>query len=246
MSTVTNSFGQVVGAPLEVEWTLRALPSLEPMQGRFCRLETQKTTTQARALHEAYSADDGRNWTYLPYGPFRSAEDYEAAIPVLQSLPSTLFFAIVDEATQKPVGVAAYLRIDPMMGTIEVGHLSYAPALQRKPAATEAMYLMMKRAFDELGYRRYEWKCDNLNAPSLAAAQRLGFRFEGIFRQAMVVKGRSRDTAWLSILDSEWPALKAAFEGWLAPSNFDAAGKQRRRLGDFIAAGQAAGERRAG
>ena len=125
------------------------------------------------------------------------------------------------------------MRIDPASGVIEVGGINYSPRLQRTPAATAAMYLMMRRAFDELGYRRYEWKCDALNAPSRAAAARLGFRFEGIFRQAIVYKGRSRDTAWFSIVDGEWPALKAAFEGWLDPANFDGAGNQRQRLSEF-------------
>jgi RimJ/RimL family protein N-acetyltransferase len=128
------------------------------------------------------------------------------------------------------VGVASYLRIEPAMGSIEVGHLAYSPALQRHPAATEAMYLMMRHVFDELGYRRYEWKCDDRNQASRRAALRLGFRFEGIFRQHMVIKGRNRDTAWYAILDSEWPALRAAFERWLDPANFDAAGRQRARL----------------
>jgi hypothetical protein len=126
------------------------------------------------------------------------------------------------------------------MGTIEVGHLNYSPAVQRTPAATEAMYLMMRRAFDELGYRRYEWKCDSLNAPSFRAATRLGFRFEGTFRQAVVVKGRNRDSAWLSILDGEWPAVRSALERWLDPSNFDAAGRQRRRLEEFMTAARGA------
>ena len=137
------------------------------------------------------------------------------------------------DGSQRPVGVASYLRIEPAMGAIEVGHLSYAPALQRSAAATEAMYLMMRRAFDELGYRRYEWKCDSLNAPSRRAAERLGFRYEGTFRQMMVIKQRSRDTAWYSILDSEWPALRTAFERWLDPANFDASGAQRARLEDL-------------
>jgi RimJ/RimL family protein N-acetyltransferase len=235
MKQVTNAFGQLIGAPLP-DWTPRVPPSREPMQGRFCRLESLDAATHARALHEAYAADpDGRNWTYLPYGPFASAQIYEAAVASMQNVDHTTFYAILDQATGVPVGVAAYLRIDPPMGTIEVGHLSYSPALQRKPAATEAMYLMMRRVFDELGYRRYEWKCDSANAPSLAAAKRLGFQFEGIFRQAMVVKQRNRDTAWLSILDSEWPPLKAALEAWLDPSNFDARGAQRRRLQDLIA-----------
>src|SRR5262249_40503702 len=138
----------------------------------------------------------------------------------------------VDPASGKPLGVASYLRIDRNVGSIEVGHLRFSPLLQRSPASTEAMYLMMQRAF-ALGYRRYEWKCDALNGPSRAAAERLGFVFEGIFRQAWVYKGRNRDTAWLSILDGEWPRLDAGFRRWLDPSNFDAAGEQRRRLAEL-------------
>jgi RimJ/RimL family protein N-acetyltransferase len=143
---------------------------------------------------------------------------------------------VIDLATGQPVGYASYLRIDPKSGVIEVGHISYTPLLQRRPAATETMFLMMRHVFDELGYRRYEWKCNALNAPSRAAATRLGFTYEGTFRQAMVVKGHNRDTAWYSILDSEWPALKPAFERWLAPSNFDDAGKQRESLSDLTKA----------
>ena len=142
--------------------------------------------------------------------------------------------ARVDLETTEAVGVASYLRIDPVAGSIEVGHINYSPKLQRTVAATEAMYLMMRRAF-ELGYRRYEWKCDSLNAPSRAAAQRYGFSFEGTFRQAWVYKGRSRDSAWFSIIDTEWPALREAFERWLAPENFDAAGQQRVSLASLTA-----------
>ena len=145
-----------------------------------------------------------------------------------------LFFAIVDAPSQTALGVASLMRIDPANGAIEVGHLAYSPRLQRTPAATEAMFLLMQYAF-ELGYRRYEWKCDTLNAPSRAAAQRLGFSFEGVFRQAVIYKERSRDTAWHSIIDAEWPALRAAFTQWLAPSNFDAAGRQLTRLSDLTA-----------
>jgi RimJ/RimL family protein N-acetyltransferase len=144
------------------------------------------------------------------------------------------FFAIVDPASARAVGVASYLRITPASGSIEVGHINYSPLLQRKPAATEAMYLMMANAFD-LGYRRYEWKCDALNAPSRSAAQRLGLSYEGIFRQATVVKGRNRDTAWYASIDSEWPALRNAFLRWLDPANFDAAGKQKQSLGSLTA-----------
>jgi RimJ/RimL family protein N-acetyltransferase len=144
-----------------------------------------------------------------------------------------LFHVILDRAGEEPLGIASYLRIDPGNGVIEVGHLHFGPQLQRTPAATEAMALMMARAFDELGYRRYEWKCDSLNAPSRAAALRLGFTFEGIFRNAVVVKGRSRDTAWFSVTDAEWPKVRAGFEAWLAPANFDAEGRQRRGLAEL-------------
>jgi len=230
MAQRINELGQPIGEPVS-GWTTRPRPSRAPMQGRLCRLEALAAAKHAAALHAAYAADvEGRNWTYLPYGPFEKAEDYAAFVARTEQQDDPLFYAIVDLATQRPVGVASYLRIDPAMGSIEVGHLSYAPALQRTPASTEAMYLMMRRAFDELGYRRYEWKCDALNAPSIAAAKRLGFRFEGIFRQAVVTKGRNRDTAWLSIVDGEWPALRAAFARWLDPSNFDVDGTQRVRL----------------
>ena len=154
---------------------------------------------------------------------------------MLCALPDTQFFTILEQAGGRPLGVAAYLRIDPANGSIEVGHLRFSSLLQRRPAATEAMYLMMRHAFDELGYRRYEWKCDSRNAPSLAAAVRLGFRLEGTFRQAMVLKGRNRDTTWLSILDTEWPLVRSALEAWLSPANFDEDGRQRQGLAEIRA-----------
>jgi RimJ/RimL family protein N-acetyltransferase len=206
------------------------------MQGRLCRLAPLDAATHASALFDAHSADrEGRNWTYLPYGPFASAAEYTRWVEWAEAQEDPQFFAIVEAASGRPVGTGSYLRIEPAMGVIEVGHLAFSPALQRTPAATEAMYLMMRRVFDELGYRRYEWKCDSLNAPSVAAAKRLGFTFEGTFRQMHVVKGRNRDTTWLSIIDGEWPAVKQALEGWLAPANFDAADAQRRRLGELMA-----------
>jgi RimJ/RimL family protein N-acetyltransferase len=170
----------------------------------------------------------------LFYGPFDSFDAYRRWLVAMTESNDPLFYAIVDNASGKAVGVAAYMRIDPANGVIEVGHLNFSPALQRTAAATEAMYLMMRRAFDELGYRRYEWKCDSLNAPSRSAAERLGFHYEGLFRQAIIYKNRSRDTAWFSIIDSEWPARKTAFERWLAPENFDAAGRQGRPLVEFM------------
>jgi RimJ/RimL family protein N-acetyltransferase len=171
-------------------------------------------------------------WTYLPYGPFASAGDYHAWAARVCRGDDPLCFAIVDPTTGAPLGVAAYLRIDPANGVIEVGHLAYAPALQRTAASTEAMYLLIAHVF-ALGYRRCEWKCDALNAPSRAAAQRFGFTLEGVFRQAVVIKGRNRDTAWYSIIDTEWPALRTAFERWLSPDNFDEAGRQRAPLSSF-------------
>jgi RimJ/RimL family protein N-acetyltransferase len=228
-SAVRNALGQPIGAPLP-DWKPPPRPPRTPMEGRFCRAEPLDPDRHGANLYAANSLDrDGRNWTYLPIGPFPTADAYRAWLEEASSAVDRLFHAIVDLSTGKAVGVASYLRIDPAAGSIEVGHINYSPLLQRKPAATEAMYVMMKCAF-ELGYRRYEWKCDALNAPSRAAAQRLGFSYEGLFRQAIVYKGRTRDTAWYSIIDGEWPALRAAFERWLDPANFDAQGNQRVSL----------------
>jgi RimJ/RimL family protein N-acetyltransferase len=230
MGSIYNSLGQPIGPPLP-GWSTRPLPPRTPIPGRFCRIEPLDPDRHAEALYAANSQDtQGRNWTYLFDGPFAALGEYRAWIDKVSGQDDPSFHAIIDPQTGRAVGVASYLRIDTRAGVIEIGHLNFSPLLQRTPAATEAMYLMMRRAFDELGYRRYEWKCDALNAPSRAAAERLGFRFEGIFRQAMIYKGRSRDTAWYSIIDSEWSALKSAFEHWLRPENFDETGRQRERL----------------
>jgi RimJ/RimL family protein N-acetyltransferase len=211
------------------------------MEGRFCRLEPLDPARHAGDLFAANQLDkDGRNWTYLSVGPFEDLSSYRAWLDKMAKGDDPLFHAIIDNSTGKAVGVATFMRIDPPNGVIEVGNINYSPLLQRKPGATEAMYLMMVRVFDELGYRRYEWKCDSLNAPSRAAAARLGFQYEGLFRQAVVYKGRNRDTAWFSIIDGEWPALKRAYQQWLAPENFDAGGQQKRKLSDLIAEGRAA------
>jgi RimJ/RimL family protein N-acetyltransferase len=231
----TNHLGQPVGFPVE-GWTARERPSRTPMTGRFCRVEPLDAGKHAAELYAANSEDrDGRMWTYLPWGPYDGFDDYLAAVKAGLRREDFLTYAVIDAVSGKAVGVASYLNINPTAGSIEVGGIAYAPALQQKPAGTEAMYLMMRRVFDELGYRRYEWKCNALNAPSRAAAGRYGFRFEGIFRQADVVKGRNRDTAWFSITDSEWPAIKAAFERWLDPGNFDAEGRQRMSLSALTA-----------
>ena len=199
------------------------------MVGRTCRVEPLDPARHGAQLHAANRLDaDGRNWTYLPYGPFATEDDYLGWLNGVAAASDPMFHTIVDLASGEAVGVASYLRIDPAAGSIEVGHINYSPKLQRTVAATEAMYLMMQRAFD-LGYRRYEWKCHALNAPSRAAAQRFGFSYEGIFRQARVDKGRNRDTAWYAAIDREWPALDAAFRRWLDPANFDEKGRQRQR-----------------
>jgi RimJ/RimL family protein N-acetyltransferase len=225
-----NALGQEIGH-LVPGWTQRPLPPRTAMTGRTCRIEPLDPARHGDQLAAANAADgEGRNWTYLAYGPFAAAADYRSWLERAAAGADPLFHAVIDGATGAAVGVVAFLRIDPAHGTIEVGHINFSPRLQRTTCATEAMALMMARAFDELGYRRYEWKCDSLNRASRAAALRLGFRFEGIFRQAMVIKGRSRDTAWYSILDGEWPALREAFARWLDPANFDPAGRQRDGL----------------
>jgi RimJ/RimL family protein N-acetyltransferase len=197
------------------------------MEGRFCRLEPLDPGRHAAQLFAANALDgEGRNWTYLPYGPFATLESYRAWLDRDCRGGDPLFYAVVARASQRAEGLASYLRIDPGHGSIEVGHVNYSPPLQRTAAATEAMVLMMQHAF-ELGYRRYEWKCHALNSASRAAARRLGFSFEGVFRRAAVVKGRNRDTAWYAVIDEEWPALREAFLRWLDSANFDGCGRQR-------------------
>jgi RimJ/RimL family protein N-acetyltransferase len=202
------------------------------MEGRYCRIELLNPQRHAQELFEAFAQSDPTNWTYLPdyMGPYASSSAWWEWLESASASDDPIWHAIMDKQTARAVGLAAYLRMDPKSGVIEVGGLNYSKALQRKPAATEAMYLMMRRAFDELGYRRYEWKCDALNAPSRAAAERLGFTYEGIFRQHMVYRGRSRDSAWFSILDWEWLEVRKALENWLAPENFNADGRQRTGL----------------
>ena len=204
------------------------------MEGRFARLELL-SVDHAADLHRANTEDaDGRIWDYLPYGPFADAGGYAAWLANITADGDPQFFAIRDLEAGCWGGVASYLRINPRMGSIEVGHINFAPCLQRTRAATEAMVLMMRWAFGA-GYRRYEWKCNAANMGSRRAAQRLGFSFEGVHRQAAIIKGRNRDTAWFSVLDGEWPALSAAFDTWLAPKNFDDAGRQRVALSGLTA-----------
>lgn len=214
-------------------WQPPQQPVRESLAGAYVTLEPLDADQHAADLHRAFSGHDGL-WDWMPYGPFASAAGYHRWIREAGMGGDPMFFALRDRATGHCGGVAAWLRITPGMGTIEVGHICLAPEIAGSRASTEAMVLMMQAAF-ALGYRRYEWKCNALNLPSRRAAQRLGFSFEGVHRQAAVVKGRNRDTAWFSILDGEWPALAEAYAAWLSPANFDRVGRQRERLSDLTA-----------
>jgi len=214
-------------------WTVPQRPGPQVLQGRWVRLERLDPMAHAADLHRANAASD-EIWDYLPYGPFDDVEGYTDWASDMASRDDPFFYVLRDLKTGLCGGVASYLRIAPEVGTIEVGHINLALEMQRSPAASEAMALMMGWAF-EAGYRRYEWKCNTLNVPSRRAAERLGLTYEGVFRQAAVVKGRNRDTAWFAAIDSEWPALKAAFDRWLDPANFDAAGRQRVSLSSLTA-----------
>lgn len=219
-----------LGTPV-TGWTPPAAPVGVTLEGHWARLERLEADAHAADLHRAYSGHDAL-WDYLPYGPFASAAGYHRWVKDTASGNDPLFYAIRDKATGHCGGVASYLRITPAAGSIEVGHICLSPEIARGRVWTEAMFLMMDWAFTA-GYRRYEWKCDALNMPSRRAAQRLGFSYEGIFRQAAVVNGRNRDTAWFAVIDAEWPALREAFSAWLHPSNFDANGRQKERLSDL-------------
>lgn len=214
-------------------WTPPLPPGPSEIQGRLVCLERLDPARHAADLHAANTASDAI-WDYLPYGPFADLADYRAWAEGMAGQSDPFFYALCDPVTGRAGGVASFLRITPSAGTIEVGHIALSPHLQRTPAATEAMALMMGWAF-AAGYRRYEWKCDALNRPSRRAAERLGLSYEGTFRQAAVIKGRNRDTAWFAAIDSEWPRLSAAFAHWLAPGNFDAAGRQRQSLSALTA-----------
>lgn len=232
MADRVNHLGQPIGD--DVVWTGATTPPRSNMDGKYCRLEPIDIDRHATDLFEAFSADEtGGIWTYLFTDPFKTESDLREWMANACLGDDPLFHAVIDKRTGKAVGFATFMRIDPVMGVIEVGNINFAPALQRTPAATEAMFLMMQRVFNELGYRRYEWKCDNLNAPSHKAAKRLGFKYEGLFRQALVYKGRNRDTAWFSIIDSEWPALEKAFNAWLGDDNFDDSGNQVKKLEEY-------------
>ncbi len=231
----TNPHGQPIGTPIP-GWTPRTPPPRTPMTGTRCDVVILDPAAHIDDLWEAFSADpSGRSWTYLFVDLPASKEALRAYLDAQSKLTDPLCHTIIERASGRAVGIASFMRIEVNMGVIEVGNINYSERLKRTAIATEAMYLMMKRVFDELGYRRYEWKCDSLNHPSRKAAERYGYTYEGTFRQAVVYKGRNRDTAWFSIIDKEWPALKRAYETWLDTANFDASGNQRRGLAELIA-----------
>jgi RimJ/RimL family protein N-acetyltransferase len=229
MNSITSP-ASPLGLPLE-DWSPPQAPNWAEKSGKFVTLERLNAESHAALLHRSF-AEDNAVWDYLPYGPFSSASQYHRWVRDMAVLDDPRFYAIKNLQTGNWEGVASYLRITPEAGTIEVGHINFSPALQRTVAGTEALYLMMEWAF-EAGYRRYEWKCNALNLGSRRAAQRLGLSFEGVFRQAAVVKGRNRDTAWFAAIDREWPALKEAYAAWFSPSNFSADGLQRESLADM-------------
>jgi len=233
----SNELGQPIGEDVP-GWTPRPAPPREAMQGRWCRIEPIDPERHAADIFAANAADTaGGMWTYMNHGPFDDLDAYRAWMDAACRGDDPLFHAVVDGRDGKAKGLAAYLRINPTDGVIEVGSIALSPALQRTAAATEAMYLMMRRAFDELGYRRYEWKCDDLNLPSRRAAERLGFLYEGTFVQATMYKGRNRDTAWYAITDKRWPGLRAAMEAWLDAANFGPDGAQQKNLSAFMPTG---------
>jgi RimJ/RimL family protein N-acetyltransferase len=215
-------------------WQPRPRPERKVLEGHFVRLEPLDAAAHGDALFEASSvADANQRFRWLPeFSPSRR-EDFQPWLEKAQASEDPLFFTVIDKASGKVGGRQTLMRIDPANGVAEIGNIYWGPLLSRKPAATEAQFLFMRYIFDDLGYRRYEWKCNNNNEPSKRAAERFGFTFEGVFRQHLVVKGENRDTAWYSIIDSEWPALKRAYEAWLDPANFDATGQQIRKLEDF-------------
>lgn len=211
-------------------WQPRPAPQRAPLAGRFVRLEPLDAARHGDQLWLALQGPDPALWDYLPYGPFAGREPFAAWLAGNAESRDPLFYAVIELASGRALGLLSYLRIAPKDGSIEIGHIAFGQAMQRTPGSTEAVWLLARHAFDDLGYRRLEWKCNARNARSLRAAERLGFSYEGLFRQHMLVKGQNRDTAWFSIIDGEWPTRRAAFERWLASDNFDADGRQKQRL----------------
>jgi RimJ/RimL family protein N-acetyltransferase len=219
-----------------LDWTPVEQPARASLRGAHVLLRPVEAATDAEDLYAVSHPPEGDPtiWTYLPYGPYEHPDHIRQLLIWAESSEDPLFFALVRLPDERPLGLASYLRITPEFGVVEIGHIWFGVPLQRTTAATEAIYLLARHAFDDLGYRRLEWKCDALNAASRRAAERFGFSFEGVFHNHMVIKARNRDTAWYAITDDEWPTIRAGFQAWLAPENFDPDGHQKRRLGDLI------------
>lgn len=237
MAAVLNALGQPVGRALP-DWTARQRPARQVLQGVRCRLEPLDAHHATDLFASYVQASGPEDWTYLPFGPFESETQYQTYVETAACSEDSLHFAVIDEATTRAVGTLALMSIDPTNGVIEVGWVTFSPLLKRTTLSTEAHYVLMRYALEMLGYRRYEWRCDSLNAPSRKAAERMGFSLEGVFRNAGVYKGRNRDRAWFSITAEEWPAVRAGFERWLSPDNFDGQGVQRLRLTELRLLGE--------
>jgi RimJ/RimL family protein N-acetyltransferase len=228
-----------VGLGPRLHWTPAKAPLREPLTGRYVRLEPVDPSRHAKDLFELSHGKGGDPaiWIYMGYGPFGDFTVFQTWLVERAASSDPLFYAVIDTASGLTAGMASFLRIVPADGVIETGHIWFTPALQRTRASTEAIFLMAEYAFDTLGNRRFEWKCNARNEPSRRAAIRFGFTFEGIFRQHMIIKGRNRDTAWFAMIDRDWPGIKAAFEAWLDPANFDSGGRQKKKLDAQAAAG---------
>ncbi len=225
-----NEYGQSLG-PAMPEFAPRPAPARQIIEGRYCRLEPVSLSKHGQDLYQAhFSIDDDRFWTYLLSEKPKDRDECMAYVESLTNTTDPTHYAVVDQKTGKALGSLSLMRIDQHNGVVEIGHVNFSPLLQKTTQATEALYLLLNYVFKDLGYRRCEWKCDNFNQPSKIAATRFGFSFEGVFRQAIITKGRSRDTAWFAIIDQDWPELAQNYERWLAPSNFDAAGAQKSKL----------------
>jgi RimJ/RimL family protein N-acetyltransferase len=218
-------------------WTPRRRPPRAALDGRYVRLEPLDAARHGDGLHAASTAQDAEDrFRWLFEAPPRDRKDFDAWLSKAEVSADPLYFTVINKASGEIAGRQTFMRIEPAFGVVEIGNIFWNSLVARKPAATEALYLFARHAFDDLGYRRFEWKCNNRNEPSKRAAERFGFAFEGVFRQHMIVKGENRDTAWYSMIDKEWPRCKAAFEAWLDPANFGPDGRQKRRLEDIRAA----------
>ena len=229
-----NEYGQMIGESME-GYTPGELPAINLLEGRYARIEALSVEKHAEDLLTVYGPDTPQEmWTYLFQESVADLEELVSLLNQMLARKGRFYYAIVDKESGKALGTFSLMRIDPANRVIEVGAVTYSPALQKTRMATEAQYLLARYVFEDLGYRRYEWKCDALNQASRKAAERLGFTYEGCFRQAVVYKGRTRDTDWLSIIDQEWPAIKERFEAWLDPTNFEANGQQKQSLREIV------------